>query len=72
MIGGFFKELTCPSGTRALQGRYEWEFLIGSQPPQGDVESFPLGDDSWGFAVGANSAYKGLGIFLDLSCVNAG
>ena len=61
MIGGFFKELTCPSGTKALQGSYEWEFLIGSDPPQGDVESFPLGDDSWGFAVGANSTYKGSG-----------
>ena len=72
VIGGFFKELTCPSGTKALQGSYEWEFLIGGDPPQGDVESFPLGDDSWGFAVGANSTYKGVKIFLFLSCVNAG
>jgi hypothetical protein len=71
VIGGFFKELTCPTGTKALQGTYEWEFLIGGMPPQGDVESFPIGDASWGFAVGAKSAYKGVKIFLLLDCVNA-
>jgi hypothetical protein len=71
VIGGFFKELNCPTGTKALQGSYEWEFLIGSNPPQADVESFPIGDDSWGFAVGANSTYKGAKIFLFLDCVNA-
>jgi len=71
VIGGFFKELSCPTGAKALQGSYEWEFLIGSNLPQADVESFPLGDDSWGFAVGANSTYTGAGIFLFLSCVNA-
>lgn len=71
VIGGFFQELTCPTGTKALQGTYQWYNTIGSMPPQGDVESFPLGDDSWGFAVGANKAYKGLQIFLSLDCVNA-
>ena len=71
VIGGFFKELTCPSGTKALQGRYEWENTIGSNLPQNEVESFPLSDDSWGFAVGANSTYKGLTAFLYLECINA-
>jgi hypothetical protein len=71
VIGGFFKELTCPAGTKALQGTYEWEFLIGGMPPQNDVESFPIGDDAWGFAVGANSKYKGAAMFLFLDCVNA-
>ena len=58
MIGGFFKELTRPSGTKALQGRYEWENTIGSNLPQNEVESFPLSDDSWGFAVAANTPTK--------------
>jgi len=71
VIGGFFKELTCPSGTNALQGHYEWENTIGSNLPQNEVESFPLSDDSWGFAVGANSTYKGLTAFLYLDCINA-
>jgi hypothetical protein len=71
VIGGFFKELTCPTGTKALQGTYEWEFLIGGMPPQDEMESFPIGDDSWGFAVGADNAYKGVKAFLFLACVNA-
>jgi hypothetical protein len=71
VIGGFFKELTCPTGTKALQGTYQFYNGIGGLQPQGDVETFPLGDDSWGFAVGADSSYKGLQIFLDLTCVNA-
>lgn len=72
VIGGFFKDLTCPSGEKALVGSWEWEFTIGSNPPQGDVESFPIGDDAWGFAVGANSTYKGVKMFVYLDCVNAG
>jgi hypothetical protein len=71
VIGGLFKSLTCPAGTKALQGTYQWDFLIGGMPPQADVESFPSGDDGWDFAVGANSKYKGAEIFLFLDCVNA-
>lgn len=71
VIGGFFKELSCPSGENALVGSWEWEFTVGSNPPQGEVESFPLGDDSWGFAVGANSTYKGVKMFVFLDCVDA-
>lgn len=70
-IGGFFKELTCPTGTKALQGSWSWDFFSGSMPPA-DVESFPIGDDSWGFAVGASSQSAGLDMFLGLSCVHAG
>jgi hypothetical protein len=70
VIGGFFKELTCPSGTKALGGYYEFQNTIGTNPPQDQVESFPLGVDSWGFAVNANSTYKGLVAFLVLECVN--
>jgi hypothetical protein len=71
VIGGLFAALTCPAGTKALQGRYQWDFLIGGMPPQNDVESFPSGDDGWDFAVGANSKYKGAEIFLFLDCVTA-
>lgn len=71
VIGGFFKELSCPSGEKALVGSWEWEFTIGSNPPQGDVESFPIGDDSWGFAVGADKTYKGVTMFVFLDCVDA-
>ena len=35
-----------------------------------DVESFQVGNDSWAFAVGASSAYKGLAIFIGLRCIN--
>ena len=72
VIGGFFQELKCPTGTKALQGLYQWYNGINGMLPQGDVESFPLSDDSWGFAVGADSSYKGLQIILSLECVNAG
>jgi hypothetical protein len=71
VIGGFSQILTCPAGTKALQGTYQFYNGIGGLQPQGDVESFPFGDDSWVFAVGADSSYKGLQIFLDLTCVNA-
>lgn len=71
VIGGFSKILTCPSGTKALQGRYEWENTIGNNLPQNEVESFPFSDDSWVFAVGADSTYKGLTAFLYLTCINA-
>jgi hypothetical protein len=71
VIGGFFKELTCPSGTKALQGRYEWQSKIGNNLPQNEMESFPTSDESWGFAVGANSTYKVERAFLYLTCINA-
>jgi hypothetical protein len=71
VIGGFFKELTCPSGTKALQGRYEWENTIGNNLPQNQMESFPISDDAWGFAVNADNTYKGLTAFLYLECINA-
>ena len=71
VIGGFFQELTCPSGTKALQGHYEWENTIGNNLPQNQFESFPTGDNSWGFAVVADSTYKGLTAFLYLDCINA-
>jgi hypothetical protein len=35
------------------------------------MESFPTSDDSWGFAVGANSTYKVERAFLYLTCINA-
>ncbi|HSC73571.1 MAG TPA: hypothetical protein VLB89_05345 [Gaiellaceae bacterium] len=69
-IGGFFKELTCPSGTKALGGSWQWVVFKGDMPPA-DVESFPVGDDSWGFAVGASSQSAGLAILVGLSCVNS-
>jgi hypothetical protein len=39
--------------------------------PVCDRNNFPTGDDSWGFAVGANGTYKGLTAFLYLTCINA-
>src|SRR5262249_46799147 len=50
-IGGVFKELSCPQGTKVLWGAWEWALFQTPKPP-GDFETFPLGDDSWGFAVG--------------------
>ncbi len=70
VIGGFFHELNCPSGTKALNGSFEWEEFLGSGP-QANVESFPIGDDAWGFAVGADNTYKGLKMFIFLDCVYA-
>lgn len=53
--------------------RVELGVLDGStKMDQPDVESFPIGDDSWGFAVGANSTYAGEPIAITLNCVNAG
>ena len=69
-IGGFFKELTCPQGTKALDGTFQWVFFQDPMPPA-DVESFPIGDDAWGWAVGASSESKGLSMFLALTCVTA-
>ena len=72
VIGGGFKSLTCPSGEKALQGGWYWLGLDGSSKmDQPDVESFPIGDDSWGFAVGANSSYAGEFLNITLACVNA-
>jgi hypothetical protein len=72
VIGGFFKELTCPTGQTALQGGWYWLVLYGgTKMDQPDVESFPIGNDSWGFAAGANSAYAGEPMTVTLTCVNA-
>ena len=72
VIGGGFKSLTCPSGQKALQGGWYWLVLNGStKMDQPDVESFPSGDDSWDFAVGANSTYAGEPMIVTLTCVNA-
>jgi hypothetical protein len=72
VIGGFFKELTCPTGQTALEGGWFWLVLYGpTKMDQPDVESFPIGDDSWGFAVGANSSYAGEPMAVTLTCVNA-
>lgn len=72
VIGGFFKSLTCPAGTKALDGGWDWWVLNGStKMDQPDVESFPIGDDSWGFAAGANSTYNSQPINVFLRCVYA-
>jgi hypothetical protein len=73
VIGGGFASLTCPTGQKALEGGWNWWVLDGStKMDQPDVESFPIGDDSWGFAVGANSTYAGEPLAITLTCVNAG
>ncbi len=70
VIGGRFESLTCPSGQKALNGGFFWLGLDGSSlMDQPDVESFPIGDDSWGFAVGANNNYVGEGMEISLTCV---
>jgi hypothetical protein len=69
-IGGFFKELTCPTGTKALAGTWSWQMFMNGMPPA-DVESFPIDDDSWGFAVGASSESVGLAMVVGLTCVYA-
>ena len=72
VIGGFFTSLTCPDGTKALDGGWDWWVLNGStKMDQADVESFPIGDDSWGFAAGANKTYTSQPINVFLRCVYA-
>ena len=72
VIGGFFKESTCPTGQTALEGGWDRLVLYGpTKMDQPDVESFPISNDSWGFAVGANSAYSGEPMAVTLTCVNA-
>jgi hypothetical protein len=71
VIGGFFKELTCPAGTKALDGRWSWWVLNGSKLMDEPVaESFPIGDDSWGFVADADSDYPSQPLNVYLRCVN--
>jgi len=70
VIGGFFKEVSCPEGTKVLWGAWSWELFISPKPP-GDMESFPLSDDSWGFAVGASSQSKGTVASVFIGCAIA-
>jgi hypothetical protein len=70
VIGGGFQELTCPTGQTALNGGFFWLGLDGSiLMDQPDVESFPSGDNSWVFAVGANNNYAGEFMDISLTCV---
>jgi hypothetical protein len=70
VIGGFFKELHCPTGAKALSGHWTWLGLDGSHlMDQSLAESWPIGDDAWGFATGAVHDWTGEGIEVGLSCV---
>jgi hypothetical protein len=72
VIGGFFKELTCPAGTKALDGAWDWWVLNGSKGMDEPVsESFPIGDDSWGFVADADSDYNSMPMNVYLRCVHA-
>jgi hypothetical protein len=72
VIGGFFKELTCPAGTKALDGAWDWWVLNGSTHTEEPVaESWPIGDDSWGFAVGFDHDYTSFPMNVSLRCVYA-
>lgn len=72
VIGGGFESLTCPTGQKALEGGWYWLGLPGTtKMNEAGVESFPIGDDSWGFAVGADSTFAGEALGLTLTCVYA-
>jgi hypothetical protein len=72
VIGGFSTTLTCPAGQKALNGGWFWLVLFGgSKMDQPNVESEPIGDDSWVFAAGANSTYTSQPMAVSLTCVYA-
>jgi hypothetical protein len=72
VIGGFAKVLTCPSGTKALDGAWDWWVLNGSKRMDQPVaESVPIGDDEWLFAVGADHDYTSQPMNVHLRCVYA-
>lgn len=69
-IGGFFTSLTCPQGTKALWGGWEFSAFVGNKPPPFG-ESWPIGDDRWGFAVEASQQSVGSAAFVVLTCAIA-
>ena len=72
VIGGFFKSLTCPSGTKALDGTWTWAVLNGSKLMDEPVAvSWPVGDDEWALSAGADSAYNSQPIILSVRCIYA-
>jgi hypothetical protein len=66
-VGGFSAILSCPQGTKALWGAWDWDIYQSPRPPA-DMESFPSGDTGWLFAVGASNESKGTSAFLFLGC----
>jgi hypothetical protein len=71
-IGGFFISLTCPQGTKALMGSWDfsaWAALAKKPPPMG--ESWPIADDEWGFAVEAGNQSIGSAAYVYLHCAIA-
>jgi hypothetical protein len=71
VIGGFSKTLSCPSGSKVLNGDFVWDHFIAPLPPE-VAQSEPIGDDSWVFAVGAGPESKGLPVLLTIECAAAG
>jgi hypothetical protein len=69
-IGGFFASLTCPQGTKALLGGWDFSVWAGSKPPPMG-ESWPISDDEWGFAVEAGNQSIGSAAFVFLRCAIA-
>lgn len=69
-IGGFFTSLTCPQGTKALMGGWDFFAWSGSKPPPMG-ESWPISDDEWGFAVEAGNQSVGSSAFVFLRCAIA-
>jgi len=70
LVGGFFKSLTCPQGTKALWGGWEFSQFQGNKPPPMG-ESWPISDDEWGFAVEANQQSVNSAAFVVLVCAIA-
>lgn len=72
VIGGFFKSLTCPAGAKALDGGWTWDVLSGSKlMDQPLAESWPIGDNEWGFAAGFDHDYTSFPINVFVRCVYA-
>jgi hypothetical protein len=69
-IGGFFIKLTCPQGTKALMGDWDFSLWAGNKPPPMG-ESWPISDDEWGFAVDAGNQSIGSSAFVELHCAVA-
>lgn len=69
-IGGFFTSLTCPQGTKALWGGWDFSLFAGNKPPPMG-ESWPISDTQWGFAVEASNESVGSAAFVVLACAIA-
>jgi len=69
-VGGFFKHVDCPQGTKVLWGDWQWQLFISPKPPI-DMVSYPSGDTGWNYAVSASNESKGVTVWFFVGCAVA-